>query len=246
MTLKFLQWNVWFKENIDHIVTEIKHSQADIITAQEFILDSRYQTDTAAYLAEQLGFNYFYYSAAIWDNRPEKEAQGNAIFSKFPILNTHHVFLRPAKHNPKNAFEEGRVYLEATLEIGEQELVVGTTHLTFTPQFEITPPRQQEAENLLKIFQTKKSRYIFGADLNALPTSSIVKEIEKLLVHAGPTYQENTFANQPFNYRGIVKIPDLSCRLDYVFATPDIKIKNTQTLTTPYSDHLPILAEIEL
>ena len=246
MKLKILQWNIWYKEDIDKIVEEIKRSQADVITAQEFIQHSATDLDTAKYIADKLGFNYFYHTADTWSGREEKEAQGNAIFSRFPITETSHVYISPPKHNPENALEEGRIYVETTLDVKGEPLVAGTTHLSFTPGFEITEQRKKEADNLINIIKNKKTNYIFGADLNAGPDSYVIKEFEKQLSNVGPDYREKTFANQPFDYYGMYQVEDLEWRLDYLFASDDIKVTNAQIMETEYSDHLPILAEIEI
>lgn len=243
--IKILQWNIWYKENIDKIIQEIKRSGADIITAQEFILHDQKDIDTAKYVAEQLGFNYFYFTADTWSGRKDKDGQGNAIFSHFPIVSTQHKHINPPKHNPANALEEGRIYVEVTLNIGGKPLTVGTTHLTFTPDFEITAERKKETDKLLEIVSQKKSAYILGADLNAGPDSYVISELEKHLQPVGPDHSQPTFANQPFDYYGIYQVEGLEWRLDYLFATADISVHNAQIFETKYSDHLPILAKIE-
>ncbi len=246
MKLKILQWNIWYKENIDHIAQEIRRSQADVITAQEFVQYSKTSLDTAKYIADKLNFNYFYHTADTWSGREEKEAQGNAIFSRFPIINTQHIYISPPKHNPTNALEEGRVYVETTLDIEGKQLEVGTTHLSFTPHFKITEQRKIEADNLINIIKNKKTNYIFGADLNAAPSSYVIREFEQYLKNVGPEYNQKTFANQPFDYRSMFQVKGIEWRLDYVFASDDIKVNNSQIIETKYSDHLPILAEIEI
>jgi len=246
MKLKFLQWNIWYKENVDRIVQEIKRSRADVITAQEFIQHSETNIDTAKYIANKLGFNYFYCTADTWSGREEKDAQGNAILSRFPIVSTQQTHLSPPQHNPVNALKEGRIYIETTLDIENKPLTIGTTHLSFTPGFEITEPRKIEIDNLINIIKNKKSNYIFGADLNAAPDSYIIKEFERYLKNLGPNYDKKTFANQPFNYRNMFRVGGLEWRLDYIFSSNDIKANNARIMKTKFSDHLPILAEIEI
>ncbi len=246
MKLKFLQWNVLYKEDMDKVVTEIKKSQADVITAQEFIIDKRRDIDTAKYVAEKLDFNYFYAKGDSWDNREDKEEQGNAIFSRFPITETNSTHVSPPKHNPENALEEGRVYTEAIIDVDGKRITVGTTHLSFTPHFEITSNRKEEADNLIKVINKKKNNYIFGADLNATPDSYVVSEFNKHLIDCGPDRSQNTFSRIPFDYRGLFQVKGIDWRIDFVFATPDLKILNAQVVPTNCSDHLPILIEIEL
>ena len=246
MIVKLLQWNIWYKEDIDQIVKEITRFDADVITAQEFIQHSKINLDTAKYVAHKLGFNYFYHTADTWGGRKDKETQGNAIFSRFPITKTDFTYISPPKHNPTNALEEGRVYVETTLDIEGKPLTVGTTHLTFTPHFEITDQRKTEANKLIEVIKDKKANYIFGADLNAAPDSYIIKEFAKHLKHVGPDYSQATFANQPFDYRGMYQVEGLEWRLDYLFTTPDVRVISTQIMTTKYSDHLPILVNLEI
>lgn len=246
MRIKLLQWNVLYKEDVDRIVQEIKRSQADIITAQEFIQHSKTNLDAAKYIADKLDFNYFYYAADTWSGREDRDSQGNAIFSRFPIVDAQHIHISPPKHNPLNASEEGRVYVEVTLDIEGKPLTVGTTHLSFTPYFKITDQRRGEADGLIEIIKNKKSNYVFGADLNAAPDSYIIKQFEKYLKNMGPDYDQKTFANQPFDYRGTFQSEGLEWRIDYLFATRDIEINSAKVMTTKYSDHLPILAEIKI
>jgi len=219
---------------------------ADIIVAQEFIQDSRRSVDTAQQVAEKLGFNYFYQAADTWDSHLDRESQGNAVFSHFPIVDTHYVHINSPKHNPINALEEGRAYIEVTLDIEGKELTVGTTHLSFAPYFEINDHRKKEVDNLIEAIKNKKSNYIFGADLNAAPDSYTVKQFEKYFKNIGPDYDEKTFANKPFDYRGMFQVEGLEWRIDHVFASNDIQSINSQIVKTKYSDHLPILVEIEL
>jgi endonuclease/exonuclease/phosphatase family metal-dependent hydrolase len=246
MKIKFLQWNVLYKENPDHIAQEIKSLGVDVVVAQEFIQDSRKNIDTAKQVAGKLGFNYFYQAADTWDNHPDRESQGNAVFSRFPIVGTYYTHINSPKHNPINALEEGRVYVEVSLDIKGKELTVGTTHLSFAPYFKITDQRKNEADNLIKAIKNKKTHYIFGADLNATPDSYTVTQLEKYLQNVGPDDDKKTFANKPFDYRGMFEVKGIEWRIDHAFASNDIQVTSAQVVKTKYSDHLPILVEIEL
>lgn len=38
MKISLLQWNIWFKENINKIITQLKRINADIVTIQELCI----------------------------------------------------------------------------------------------------------------------------------------------------------------------------------------------------------------
>jgi len=243
--IKLIQWNIWVKENPENISKFLKETDADIICAQELIKDSKKNLDVAKYLAKELGFEYFYHDGETWDNRQEKEAQGNAIFSRFPIVNTNYIYVQQPKHNPINASSEGRVYIEATIKVDGKELIVGTTHLSYSDRFVITDQRKKEVDVLLSILKDKKSNYIFAGDLNSASDSYTISEIEKLLLHSGPAYTQKSWTTKPFEYKGFQEY-DLNWRLDYVFNSKDISIIDSEILACPYSDHLPVQIKIKI
>lgn len=247
MNIKILQWNVWFKENPDNIAKTIIELNPDVVCGQEFIqnnLDDK-KIDTAKYVAEKIKYHYFYKEASTWDVRPDIQSQGNAIFSKFPITDKYFKYVQDSIHNPSNASEEGRIYVEIGIQISDKKLTIGTTHLSYTPRFEITESRKREVDNLINIISNKKSNYIFTGDLNSAPDSYTIEEISKYLKSAGPDINEKTWTTKIHDKKDFYE-NKLNWRLDYIFTTPDIKVKSAKIINTPYSDHLPILTEIEI
>jgi endonuclease/exonuclease/phosphatase family metal-dependent hydrolase len=238
--MRILQWNVWYKEDPIKIAKAIKQWDVDVVLAQE-LMEKR-DTYTAEMIAEHLGYQFVYQRSETWD-RPEKEAQGNAIFSRLPILDWSYHYVQTPKHNPHRADLEGRVYIQAYIG-GDRLMTVATTHLSYTHKFEIHDGRQKEAAVLYSLLKQHESNFVFGGDLNATPESQIVKNVSQVLNHAGPSYREKSWTTKPFNYHGFVET-ELNWRLDYVFTTPDVTVMNSEVLKTDVSDHLPILIEIE-
>jgi endonuclease/exonuclease/phosphatase (EEP) superfamily protein YafD len=117
--------------------------------------------------------------------------------------------------------------------------------MSYTHQFEITPRKTQETDTLVDIISSHKSSYIFTGDLNAVPGSYTINRIAKYLKNAGPDITQATWTTKPFSYDNFEET-ELKWRLDYIFATDDIKVTSTEILNTNYSDHLPILAKFEL
>lgn len=245
MKIKILQWNIWVKENHNNIVKELRRINADIVCTQELIQNSKTKLDVTKYIAKRLNYYYFFQAAETWDNRDEKNTQGNAIFSKYSIIGKYYKYVQKPIHNPSDAMHEGRVYVEATVKINNKRITLGTTHLSYSHRFEIDNRRKKEANILFDIIRTKNKNYIFTGDLNTAQDSYIVNKLGKILQPAGPNYYKKTWTTKPFEYLGF-KEDKLRWRLDYVFASHDIKVVNSKIIKTKCSDHLPILAEIEI
>jgi len=247
MIIKILQWNILRKEDPDNVSGFIKKIGPDIVCLQEIIQNDEKNVDTGLYIANELGYNFFYKAGDTWQPAKNgKTSQGNAVFSKFTFTKTSFVYLTPPHHNPPDANFEGRIYVEAVFDVGNALLAVGTTHLAFSPRFTINEKRKKEVDNLTAIFESKKTNYVFTGDLNSPPNSYTIEQINKYLIHAGPDFRQPTWTTKPFDYHGQFKENKLRWRLDYVFTSQDVKIVDSRILKTIYSDHLPILLTIEI
>ena len=142
--------------------------------------------------------------------------------------------------NKNDYSKEGRVYIEAKVKVNNKELTIGTTHLSYTDRFKETESKDKEVNNLISCI--KKDRYILAGDFNTHKTSKYIKWIEKILVNNDTS---NTWTTKPFSYNGFEET-ELNWKLDYIFTSRDIKVKETKVIDTKYSDHLPILITLEL
>ena len=247
--MKLLQWNVWYQEDIDNILRTVRRARPDILCLQELTANFAPQKrrHTAEYLAEKLGMNCFFKAARETVDANGKHAFGNAIISRYPILKTASRFIRkPSPREKENGdfSAEPRVYLEATLDIGGRKLVVATTHMSYVHKFRQTAAKRAEADALVAILRKKGRRFVIGGDFNSVPGSYTIREIKKHLRNAGPPENEKTWTTKPFSYAGFVA-KGLGWRIDYCFATPDIRVTAAEVVDTPYSDHLPLLIEID-
>ncbi len=246
MQLKFLQWNILYKENPDAIIETLVKIDADILCLQELTTNSSFnpKLDIPSKISKHLGLSYYFAKAQEW-NIIEKRILGEGIFSKFPLENTLHTYLNPPSHEPTDFGTEGRVFVEAGVDINGKKLTVATTHLSYSHKFENTPQRKKEFSVLLDILRKKKDKFIFSGDLNAAPNSEGIQSINRILKSCGPDYKEKTFTHKYFEMEGFI-VNDLDYRIDYVFATPDIKILKSEIPHVQPSDHLPILVEFEI
>jgi endonuclease/exonuclease/phosphatase family metal-dependent hydrolase len=239
MSYSILQWNVWYREKAEHILTELQRADADIICLQELTADSYVNPgiDTPARIAE-LGYEYDYRPVY---RHPGQQYyhMGNGIFSKFPIRGKRLVYLQE-----ENTFDgrtiEGRIYMEVTIETPDGLLTVGTAHLSFEDEL-----LEAQTDKLIEAIQHHRERFIFTGDLNVPPSSATVKRLDQKLRAVGPSYDTPTWPTKHYEFHGVT-VPILDRRLDYLFATQDIQITGSQLIQTEHSDHLPIMLDIEL
>lgn len=242
MKIKILQWNVWYKDsinNLDKIIREIKKIDADIVCLQE-LSKNKNERDGLDKLFKS--YKHGYYAVA---DRFQTRDQGNAILTKFPIVNRETVYVNDPGEATNGYDKEGRVYIEITVNAEGKNLTVGTTQSSYTDKFVETIGKSEEVGRLVDIITEKKDNYIFTGDLNTPPNSFYIANIRNYLKNLGPALTHPTWPTKPFIYRDF-KEDNLKWRLDYVFGTKDIKVVKAEILETKVSDHLPILVEIEL
>lgn len=242
MQISILQWNIWYKEDICSIAKFLLEHPADIICLQELtIQDTPEIGHTPDYIAKQLGYHHFYKEIDLGEG---KINIANGIFSRYPIVDTKWEWINTAT-GTGHYDDEYRAYIEATLDIDRKKMTVATTHMSYTNAFVSTPRKEQEADKLTAILEAKQRNFVFTGDLNAPPDATTINKVSRCLSNVGPDLTEKTWTTKPFSYDGFEETK-LNWRLDYIFATPDIKTASAEVLRTDYSDHLPVLAQIEL
>jgi len=242
MKLSILQWNVWYKEDICNIAAFLKEHPADVICLQELtIQDASEISHTPSFIARELGYGHFYKEIDLGEG---KIPLANGIFSKYPILSTNWCWINEAS-GTGHYDDEYRAYIEVTLDVNGEQITVATTHMSYTNAFVSTPRKQAETDELIAMLKTKSERSIFTGDLNATPDSLTIQKVSSVLKHVGPDLSQKTWTTKPFAYDGFEE-NNLNWRLDYIFATPDVKTVSAEILKTDFSDHLPIWAEVEL
>lgn len=234
--IKLLQWNIWNNEDIDNIIKELKRIKADIVCIQE--LKFKDGDDTKLRKLNEL-YPYIYYGKA--DTFKDNSSQYNAILSKYPIYDKKSIHVRePSQCKKRDYSKEGRVYVEAKMKIENRELTIGTTHLSYTDKLKDTNDKDKEVIKLISCI--KKENYILTGDFNSPKTSKYISWLEESLVNNDTS---NTWTTKPFSYNGFEET-ELNWKLDYIFTSTDIKVKETKVIDTKYSDHLPILITFEL
>lgn len=246
MNISVLQWNVWYKENVENITEFLRQNPADIITLQEMPI--RHEdfkiNESPSYIAKDLGYNFYHAEVPIEDPDGRKRVLANGVLSKFPITSGRFIWIKEPKGRG-GYNDEFRAYVEVTLEIEGKKLTVGTTHMSYTHKFGPNESKKAETDILLREIKKHRENYIFAGDLNALPDSYTVSSLSEIMRNAGPDANQKTWTTKPFSYNGF-EANTLDWRLDYIFTSKNIKALRSEIIKTGYSDHLPIRAELSL
>lgn len=244
MRVKIFQWNIWYKEKAENILKLIKKVNADILCFQEVSINTVYNNyrDVGKIISEKINFEYNFAEA---EKSEKGRIWGNGIFTRFKILDNFNFFVADSKDSSDYSME-GRSCAASRIKLADgKSITIATTHLSYDHKFIETEAKLIEIKKLARFFKKNPNKLVFTGDLNMAPDSESIKQIEKYLVHCGPNYQESTWTTKPFSYKGFEE-DRLRWRLDYVFATKDIKVIDSKIIETEYSDHLPILTEIEV
>lgn len=243
--LKVMTWNVLYNEKADNILALVREINPDILCCQEITTDSHINPNrnVPAEIAKIVGGDYKYLEVLpSLDNRPA--SMGNAIISRLPIVKSRSVLVQKGGKDISYSTQT-RGYIEVSVKIEENTFIIGTTHLSYVDGFVETKARTKEADKLLDFIKNNDKDFMIMGDFNSAPDSSTVKKMEARFKAVGPDYSELTFTTKPFQHDAF-RVDGLEWRLDYIFATSNINVLSSKIIKTKYSDHLPILAEIEI
>lgn len=229
MHVKVLSWNIWVDGDFEKIKNFLLTAHADIVGLQEVKNDDLGRKVIP--FMESLGYqSSFMPVEKSWGGSTFHD--GPAIFSTYEILSTEKYLLSK---------EKTRGALRADIKIGDTVIHVFSTHLLHTHQ-EQSDVQDEQARNLLAALPTEK--VIVMGDFNATPASSVVRQMTSLLVNTAPD-NEPTWSLYP---EGCPKCnpQGIDVRLDYIFASKDLKTHSPKVEESKASDHLPISVIIEI
>lgn len=241
MKLKALSWNIWQGKNLKEVTETIRDINPDIIGLLE--VDEGITTNNAETIGRELGYNCVYYRTFEKNRDGQHYLQGNAILTKSNItekslswLNRDIVFDGTSKTEP-------RAVVIAKTTIGGLSLNICVTHLAHIHNFKESQIQAIQTEELLKNVPSEHS--ILMGDFNALPNSTVVKNIEEKLVNTDKSCDKATWSVFPEGHKGC-KLTGLDYRLDYIFTSKDLKVVDFKVMDSKASDHLPVIATFEV
>lgn len=243
MRLKILSYNIhkgfttWNRDFVlGRIRTALRETDADVLFLQEVLgqhnrmikhlpeSETRMQFE---YLADSVWTHFAYGKNAVY----AEGHHGNAILSKFPILNWSNQTISDDRSEPRGL-------LKASIHVHpEQEIVLANTHLDLTQR-----GRNDQTKVLIKDMQNERSPWVLVGDFNDW-NKKISSQIEGQL-EAVEAFKF-LHGNYPPTFPSF--LPFLS--LDRVFLhrmTPIVAEALKDATWKRLSDHLPLYVEVEI
>lgn len=212
------------------VASVINTEQPDLVSLNEVDVNTKRSgvtLDEAKELAALTHMYYFYSKAIDYDGGQF----GDAILSRFPILETHRYEL-PVTEKLKG---ETRSVATITIKKGEHRFQFATTHLD---HLGAEDNRILQAQKMKDVMQGISDPVILCGDFNAHPDSQTIAIIKGYMTFGCNNGCPLTFPNTAPN-----------AIIDYITYKPlnAFSIKNYRTVNETYaSDHLPVTAELEL
>ena len=216
------------KIDFDIMADTIRQCGGDIIGMQEMRDEAdapRYDAQTRI-LAEKLGYPYYYFAEAI--RHEGIKPYGNALISRYPILSAETVMIPDPEEKKYSGYYETRCILKATIDVGGG-LTVMVSHFGLNPD---------EWENAVQtvLANTEPQKCMVMGDFNMSPANEYLAPLFEKLCDTAEKFTEPKLsfpADEP------------RMKLDYIFATSDIKVLDADIPAIVASDHRPHVATVE-
>lgn len=259
MDLKVMTFNVHSginsedtpQRDYDGIAEVIKKSNPDIVGLQEvgrhgFANFPAWETDCepAEYLAKKLGYHFYFAPAVVFQN---KYPYGNALLTKYPIKSAM-TFLIP---DPENKIDDGyfqtRSILMATLENGITVLV---THFGVVKE-----EKQNAVAYMVNLIKRIKTPMLLLGDLNMMPDEEILSPLFDVIKDVAngknepatwPVDEDKFVGQYEATIKNITEQKQAKRKIDYIFHSKELEVKNEYVIKTKASDHKPYVVEFEI
>jgi endonuclease/exonuclease/phosphatase family metal-dependent hydrolase len=215
------------KLDLQRIADVINAAHPDLVGLQEVDRGVK-RTEGKDEIAELASMTRMEYAFA-----PNLDYQGGkygvAILSRFPIKNTEHRMFE----NKREAERRGMLRVE--VEVNGKRLNFVTTHL----DYQFADGRLFEAEQMLKFIADVKGAMIVVADLNDEPAGSAYQLMRTKFDDAW-----SACCGEGFSYPADKPVK----RIDHIFYRPraGTRAKKSWVIETVASDHIPVMAELEI
>lgn len=251
MKVKFIQVNIYKGKYFENLVEFLRVEAPDIVSLQEVSSGSANLGGGDGDLFEELksktGMQGFFNADFTFSDSVGHS--GNAILTKHEIVESKVVVLSEHDIIPQ-ALEESRHFAEngprhlvdCEINLGEGLTVHGLCiHGAWTAPPTDTPTTLRQAQMIADHLKRLDKPFLLGGDFNAIITSKTIGLI-------------NDVANNLLLNTGIIqtthptvhKIAPRGYLIDFIFASLDIKVISVESPTVLVSDHLPVIAIVEI
>lgn len=249
MNIKVICLNMWFGGKLfSNIEPFIKQEQADILGLQEVYnseiqpLEERWHA--IGNLAQILGYPYYAFAPAFkWNNRPAQN--GNAILSKYPIVYAKSFFYdEPYNGNYQEIVGDYRItprnLQHAEIQINDQNLHFFNTQGIWGFDGNDSDRRLNMGKIIAEHVAGKTPALLMG-DFNVQEGTKTAGLIEAHMKNIFKGELKTSFNMQHKKDGGFA-----TAVVDMIFASPDVTVKNKKVATENVSDHVALVAEIEI
>jgi endonuclease/exonuclease/phosphatase family metal-dependent hydrolase len=245
--------NTWAKPRFDEIARWAADRRLDLLALQEVDRNWSERTnraDVAAEIAGRLDWHYTYAPAISVATPGEGQREyGNAILSRWPIdSSTIHHLGEGISRDESDHSTEPRVALETLIRTPGGPLRFIGTHLANTRHLHSNRITQIQGSRLARLVWEGRAvaPTILAGDLNARPERPEVGMLETILREVDP-HRLPTWPTREIRYRDWSEPAGPTHKIDYIFASPELRvIDGAPDESYAHSDHLPIIATIEL
>lgn len=208
--------------NLNHIGEFIKNYHIDIIGLQEVdknVSRTNFE-DQLKILADKLGMYYYFGS----NKRFLSGEYGNGVLSKYPLQNPENIIMQG---------KESRGLLKTSVLIDEnRKLNFMVTHLGL----DVTK-RQKQFNSILEYVDLYEEDLILVGDFNVTDNDPNIIKIQQNLNDVG----EKTI----YRHVNTLNVFRNEYRIDYIFTSKSIKVNRYKVEKVQYSDHFPVIVDIE-
>jgi len=254
MKIKFIQMNTWgnggiFEKALDFLVQE----RPDIACLQE-VHDGHDPSFDLGFrgldlLKANLDLPNYHYAPAFYEKRyyNQKIIQGTAIFSRWPIMNSKVTFINRAFEDfdglegPKDFFNLPRAIQEVKIQAEDKILNVFNTHGIWGEDGKDNPERLKFSQAVIDQVRGK-DKIILSGDFNVNEGTRSISMIDEVLNNV---FKEDK-RKSSFNMKRKTDPGYGTAVVDFIFTSHDIKVLSHKMPQVDVTDHLPLIAELEI
>lgn len=208
------------KLDLEEVLTTIEKADPDIIGFQEADAGRvpSLSVDEVLWLSRRLNMHSAY--GPSWGN-----TYGVAVLSRYPIVGRVRYLLTSEKQQ--------RACLETKIDTGDQVITFFSVHLGLD-----VAERERQLEELLRYTAGASPPKVLVGDFNATPDSHEIGRVLEQFEHSFALTGTGT------GYTSPADTPRKT--IDYVFVSPDVHTISAAVMDSLASDHLPVVADIEI
>jgi len=251
MKIKFATLNIWEGGKMfDSVVSFVKKEDPDIVLMQEVRngknpkFEKRFRI--IEILKKELGYPSSVFSPAFLNTVAiGKVEEGNAIFSRFPIIHDKVRFFDNQYGEFNSIYSKHfelipAILQHAVIEFENLKLNIFNVHGIWGLDGKDNRRRLKMSETIVNEIKDK-GNVVLAGDFNSLPNTKTIQNIEKYLINVFKDELTTTFNMKQKDKEGYA-----TSVVDMVFVSKNIKVLDYSCPSVDISDHLPLVCVFDL